>query len=227
MRALLFLSLIACQQSGSTPERGSGSAKPAGSTLELPLPPSSGKPPIQTKPMDKATLDRLAKLKFDGFTLEVTEYPKSVAIRQRATTRPRMSVNIAIAPCSETNPCVPMKLAAWRAQEVALKEVVDKDLIDRPDTTFEIGESALAGATTIYIYQAGQFFGRNEKGNVGSYAHSYTRHYNDGVNLLRVTATYSDDPRETLEDMKRALPRDFLERVTAAFLDAYGQAWAY
>ena len=137
-----------------------------------------------------------------------------------------MSVNIAVGGCSQELPCRPIKLDAWRTDKAKLEEAVDPALVSRPDSTFEIGETAIGGASAIFVYQAGQFFGRDERGNrVGSYSHAYTVHYNDGINFLRVAVAFTDDARDTLADMKRALPRDFMERVAIAFLDAYAQAW--
>lgn len=187
----------------------------------------SGKPPRPTTtPLDAAALARLAKLKFSFFTPEVTPYPTSIAIRQRAITRPRMSVNIGIGGCSQELPCRPIKLAAWQADKAQLEASVDPALVGRPDSTFEIGETAIGGAPAIFVYQAGQFFGKDERGNpVGSYSHAYTVHYNDGVNWLRVAVAFTDDARDTLDEMKKVLPRDFMERAALSFADAYAQAW--
>jgi hypothetical protein len=227
---VLLLIATACQSKTTTGSgSGSGTAAPVKerTTLDIKLPAVSGKPPVKTTaPLDKAQLAQLAKLTFPEFTLEVTDYPTSVAIRQRATLRPKMSVNIAISPCTEQLSCTPMSLDAWRKDEPALKAKVDPDLVNRPDSIFEIGETSIGGTPAMFVYQAGQFFGKNELGNpASSYSNAYTLHYNDGVNLLRVTVSYSDSPRTTLQDMLGALPRPFLERVATAFLDAYGQAW--
>ncbi len=236
MRAWLFAVMLAgCQKSAS---EGGGGGSDSGSnpapvitarsnwTLDIPLV-VSGKPPrATTAPLDLKTLARLASMEFPQFTLEITPYPTSIAIRQRTKTRPRMSVNIGIGGCSKELVCRPMKLEAWRADEAKLKAGVDRALVNRPDSTFEIGQTAIGGAPAIFVYQAGQFFGRDERGNpVGSYSHAYTVHYNDGINFLRVTAAFTDDARDTLADMTKALPRAFLERVAIAFLDAYAQAW--
>jgi hypothetical protein len=221
-----------CQSKTTTTNGGSGSGTATvpvkeRTTLDIKLPAPSGKPPVKTTaPIDKTQLAKLAKLGFAEFTLEVTDYPTSVAIRQRAMLQPKMSVNIAISPCNAQIPCTPMSLEAWRKDEPALKAKVDPDLVNRPDSIFELGETSIGGTPAIFVFQAGQFFGKTELGNAASsYSNAYTLHYNDGVNLLRVTASYSDGPRTTLQDMLNALPRPFLERVTLAFLDAYGQAW--
>ncbi len=237
MRALLFVVLIACQSKPS-PSQGSGTGSATGSsgsatapatTLEIALPKPSGKPPAKTTaPLDKATLARVAQLTFPQFNREVTEFPANIAIRQRATLRPRMSVNVYVGPCTEELKCLPMSLEAWTAAKAELQpKYLEAELAERPDTTFEIGATTIGGAPAIYIYQAAQFFGRDERGNpVGSYSHAYSLHYNDGINSLRVTVNFADDARDSLAEMTRALPREFLERVAVAFLDAYGQAWA-
>jgi hypothetical protein len=239
VRLVVALLLVGCQQSNPQPSTGSGSgsqpapipaAKPVTkpkSTLDLALPPSSGKPPKKTTaPMSQAIADKLVALRFPDFTIEMTPYPDSIAIRQRANARPRMSVNIAVGRCGAVNACRPMEVAAWRADKATLMQTVDPQLRDRPDSVFEIDSASINGAPAISVYQAGQFFGTDEAGNpVGSFSHALTLHYNDGVNFLRVTASFSDNARDSIADMQAALPRPFLERVTAAFLDAYGQAW--
>lgn len=230
----LPLLLVACQQSGTPPQTGSGSAPvPAAvnakrSTLDIKLPAPSGKPPKPTTaPMDQALADKLVALRFDEFTIEMTPYPDSISIRQRASLRPRMSVNIAIGRCGTINVCRKMELPAWEADKAKLKQAVDPALRDRPDSVFEIAASELAGAPVIVVYQAGQYFGPDENNNpVGSFSHAVTVHYNDGINFMRVIATFADNARNTLQEMQAALPRDFLERTAKAFLDAYGQAWA-
>ncbi len=233
MRLLPVLVLVACQQSAQ-PQAGSGTGSATApvnpakrSTLDIKLPALSGKPPIKTTaPMDQALADKLVALRFDDFTIEMTPYPDSIAIRQRASLRPRMSVNIAIGRCGSVNPCRPMELGVWQADKAKLLQAVHPALRDRPDSVFEISSRELAGAPIIAIYQAGQHFGPDADGNaVGSFSHAVTLHYNDGVNFLRVTATFADNARDSLADMQAALPRPFLERTATAFLDAYGQAW--
>jgi len=216
---------------GSSVGSNPGSASATRTTLEIKLPALSGKPPVKTtSPITPAQLKQLAALTFDEFSLEATEYPVSVAIRQRAQLRPKISINILIAPCNETNfKCLPMTLDAWRGDQAKLEEkMVNADLLKRRDTIFELGASSIAGVPLIYTYQAGQSFGQDETGqSTGTYSLAYALHYNDGVNMLRVIVTFSDDPRPTLAEMRRAMPRDFMEKAAAAFLDAYGQAWGH
>jgi hypothetical protein len=240
--ALAFASLLViptCQcQKTATSETGSGSGSQAAkpkpgkpSTLDIKLPALSGKPPAKTTgPVTRAQLDKLVTMQFEEFELESTPYPMSAQLRQRVKEprRPRMSVNIFIHPCDEKVVCRPMTLDAWRADEAKIKkELFDAELHDKPSSKFELGPSTLGGVPTIYAYQAGQYFGKDENNNpIGSYSHTYTLFFNDGHNAIRVNATFSDNPRASLDDMVKALPRPFLEKVATSFLDAYVQAWA-
>ena len=54
--------------------------------------------------------------------------------------------------------------------------------------------SSIGGVPAIYVYQAGQYFGRDERGNpVSSYSHAYSLYFNDGINFLRVSVSFADD----------------------------------
>ena len=102
-----------------------------------------------------------------------------------------------------------------------------EELATRADSIFELGTSAIAGVPIISIYQAGHHFGKDESGNLGgAHSHAYTVFYNDDHNVLHVTVSYTDHPKNTLAEMVNVLPRDFLAKTAIAFLDAYGQAWA-
>jgi hypothetical protein len=237
--ALCLVLLGACQCQSKAPSTGSGSASGSGSgsassvppkkrsTLDITLPALSGKPPNKSAVLTAEVADQIATRTFDDFSLEVTKGNAGVAIRQRAKTAPGMSVNVFLAPCSETYKCRPMTVEAWKADEDKLKKaLVDADLIKRPDSIFEIGATSIGGAPAISIYQAGHFFGTDDNKNpVSSYSLAYSIFYNDGTNFLRVTVNYSDDPMGSLAQMQQQLPRPFMTQVALAFLDAYGQMW--
>jgi hypothetical protein len=243
---LLLAALLAqsCRCSSSDPQittgsggsaevkAGTGSAPVAAgpkTTLDITLPKVSGKPPVKTTgPVSKAVLDKLSAMEFPEFKREVSPFPNAVVIRQRAETKPKVSINIYVVPCdNDKNKCRPMKLDAWKADEAKIKEVaLEQELRDRPDTIWEIAETSIGGVPAISVYQAAHFFGKDQRDNpVAAYSHAYTLHYNDGHNTLRVIATFSDNPRKSLEAMTKAIPRAFLEKAAVAFLDAYGQAW--
>ena len=79
----------------------------------------------------------------------------------------------------------------------------------------------------IYVYHLGQFIGKDENGNMnGAYSNAYILYHHDGTNFIRVVTEYIDDPVASKADLAKAVPRDQLERIGSAFLDAYTQAWA-
>jgi hypothetical protein len=238
VRIALCLALLgACQCQSKAPAGGSGTGSGSGSgsaavpkkrsTLDITLPAPSGKPPKKSPVLTAELADQIATRTFDDFSLEVTKGNAGVAIRQRAKTEPGMSVNIFLAPCSETYKCRPMTVEAWKADQDKLeKALVDADLIKRPDTVFEIGATSIGGAPAIGIYQLGHYFGTDDNKNpVSSYSLAYSVFYNDGTNFLRVTVNYSDDPMGSIGQLQQQLPRPFMEKVALAFLDAYGQMW--
>jgi hypothetical protein len=53
---------------------------------------------------------------------------------------------------------------------------------------------------------------------------AYIVYYNDGVNQIRVIASYKDDPTTT-EELKKLAPKEDLEALALAFLDVYTHAW--
>jgi hypothetical protein len=207
---------------------GRGSAGSQGADREIKLPPLSGKPPAKTTaPLTKAQLDALSLMKFDDFELEMSPYPTRIAIRQRAKVRPNMSVNVTIAHCTETAKCRPMTLEAWRADEHLRTRLLGPELVIRPDSILELGATTIGGAPAVFAYQAGWHFGKDENGNPGSsYSHAYTLYYNDQQNSLTVAVSYTDHPKASLAEMMTVLPKARMAQVAAAFMDAYGQAWA-
>jgi hypothetical protein len=220
-----------CQDGTPPAPTGGSSAKPITerTTLDIALPRLSGKPPAKTTaPLSKASFDKLTALEFADFRREATPYPTSLALRQRTETRPRVSINVHVMPCGGTEKCLPMNVDAWRGDIARLKELtLAPALHDRPDTVFDVGTSSIGGVPVIAVYQVGQFFGTDHNNNPArAYSHAYSLYWNDGVNALRVIASYSDDPRPTVDEMKSSVPRAFLEKAATAFLDAYGQAWA-
>ena len=117
-----------------------------------------------------------------------------------------------------------MQLDKWKADE--LKAKLHAGLRDRPDTTFEVGEIDLGGAKAIFTYELGYFFGNDAIGEaLGLYTNAYVLYFNDAVNEIRVIAKYVDDPLGSKDDLARAVPREQLEKIARAFLDAYTQSW--
>ena len=118
-----------------------------------------------------------------------------------------------------------MDLEKWKAKGDAMKVLLAEDLRSLPDTIFEIGKTDLNGQPVIFTYQFGILSGKDENGPTGSFSNAYALYYNDNVNQIRVVAEYKDD-WQTREDLMRIAPREDLEKLARAFLDAYTHAWA-
>ncbi|MFN0249781.1 MAG: hypothetical protein ACKV2T_23060 [Kofleriaceae bacterium] len=243
MRTAVFIALIAlagCKTDKNKPATGSGSAGsgsagsgssvaagsaagsndvPKGATLKLPK--GDGTPPKKTtQELLQADFERMAKLEFEGF--EKADRTSGPMFEVRLTTpRPRLAVTVTATKCS---PCVPMDLEKWKARD-DLKALLAPQLRDLPDTVFELGKADLNGQPVIFTYQLGYQSGQDENGPVGAYSNAYALYFNDGMNQIRVVSEYKDD-WVTREDMQRIAPREDLEKLARAFLDAYTHAWA-
>ena len=201
---------------------GSGSAGSGSDSTSLQLPHSDGTPPKKTtKPIDTPTLANLAQMTFPGFLWNPRGNDKTITVEQETASRPKIKARITIAACN--NDCVPMDLAKWKAKTEDLKQFLAPELKKAPDTVFEVGQTDLNGQPMIYTYQLGQAF---DSGGHGSYTNAYVLYYNDGVNQIRVMASYTDDPMKTKEDMAKWVPKEDLEKVAKAFVDVYTHAWA-
>ncbi len=221
----------AAQGSGSAGSGSAGSAA-AGSantgqtgSTEIKLPKLSGTPANKTtKPIDKATTEKLAALEFPGFVKDVRKADdKALDVRHKTTTRPKLGATINAAPCTD---CIPLELAKWQAIANALKaQLLPDELRNRPDTVFELGETEVNGQKLIYTYQVGHFFGKDELNQPqGSYSDAYALYFNDGINQIRIVAEYKDDAMSR-EDMLKVAPREDLEKLARAFFDAFTHAW--
>jgi hypothetical protein len=202
-------------------EIGSATASP-----NLALPHGTGLAPIKTtKPVDVQVFDRLAALKYPGFLFERRGNAKVLELRHETADHPKILMTARISACDDN--CVPMDLAKWKAAEdrLKLKQFLSPELRAAKDTVFEIGVTDLHGTPMIYTYQLGMVIKDAGAGGM-TYTDMYVLYYNDGTNMARVESHYTDDPLMTKEDLARSVPKDDLEKVTKAFMDAYTQAWA-
>jgi hypothetical protein len=206
--------------SGSATAIGSGSGDVGkGDTLKLPK--SDGTPPKKTtKAIEQADVDRLIKLDWAGFAKTDRTGGKTFEVRL-TTSRPRLAVTVTIIGCFD---CVPMDLEKWKAKGDGMKMLLAEELRALPDTVFEIGKADLNGQPVIFTYQLGYQSGKDENGPVGTFSNAYALYYNDNVNQIRVVAEYKDDWLSR-EDMQRVAPREDLEKLARAFLDAYTHNW--
>lgn len=194
-------------------------ALPKGETIKLYK--GDGTPPKKTtKPIDQADFERLGKLDFAGFEKQDRTMGKSFEVRL-TTPKPRLAVTATITPCFD---CLPMDLAKWQAKGDAMKLLLAEELRSLPDTIFELGKTELNGQPMIFTYQFAMLSGKDDNGPSGAYSNAYALYYNDGVNQFRVVAEYKDD-WQTREDLARIAPREDLEKLARAFMDAYTHAW--
>jgi len=203
-------------------------AAPAPPThVKLPRSPST--PPYRTaRPLERPELDRLSALEFPDFERELRGAGKrSAEVRHITATRPKLAVTITIEPCDhDRHPCPAMELAAWQARPELRQRSLGKELLDRPDTRFEVGAHDIAGSPAIYTYQVGWSFSTDERGQrEGSYSDAYNLYYNDGINQIRVNASYADDAVGSKAEMLSLAPEEDLEKLAVAFLSFYVHEW--
>ncbi len=189
-----------------------------------PLPELSGKPPVKaTAPHNPAQLERLSQLELPGFTRDLRSLDaNALVVTQRTTTSPKFAATITITHCMD---CLPMQLDRWTEKGEALRLLLPPELRERADSVFEVGATELAGAKLIFTYQLGYSLAKDEAGIIdGASTHSYALYYNDGLDQLRVVAESIEQP-ESRDELLRVAPRDHLERMARAVLDAYAQRW--
>jgi hypothetical protein len=209
---------------GAGPGTGASPVEPA--HIKLPRSPDTPVRPTR-RPLDAAALSRLAATEFPGFEREEQgAVAGMVRFRHTTRSRPHLAVSVVIGPCSARPACLAMDLASWTARQGELRDQLPKELRSRPDTRFEIGARAIAGAPAIYTYQLGYAGGVDEKDQpAADYTDAYVLYYNDGINQIRVMAHYVDDALGSLAQLLAIAPPDDLEQLAAAFASFYLHAW--
>jgi hypothetical protein len=208
------------------PPANLGSAAQAGSgkraAPDLVLPRGDGTPPKKTTaPLGKADFEKLSKLEYPGFDLEVRQLTdKVVELRYKTKDHPRLWAVVTVQPCFD---CIPMELDKWKAKTEELK-VTLAGLKDEPNVDFEVGETKLNGQPIIYTYQVGTGQSKDEGGTVFGFTNNVYAYYNDGINQIKVAAAYKDDPVKK-EDLIKLAPKDDLENLAVSFLDAFTHQW--
>jgi hypothetical protein len=234
VRSILFafVLLAACGKGKPTnqdPPKPTGSGSASAAPEEAPdvaLPAMTGTPPNKAKVVDAATLQKLADMKFTGWTLKQMEVSeKAIIIRQTTASPPKMSVTTLIRSCATAGKCLPMEVDKWKADDEFNTMLLGK-LKDTKDTTVEIGSTDFAGQPMITSYVLGQAFAVDANGNSpGTYKYTFGLHYNDGTNMIQVIAGYGDMPLKTKEAMAAAIPRADLDKAARAFMDVYTHNW--
>ncbi len=223
---------------------------PTAEPTHVTLPRSPSTPPNRTtRPLARKELERLSAFEFKDFERqERGTFEGFTEFRHTTTTRPKLGVTITIERCGQaagppankkpaaTNrqaaaagrhqACATMELDAWKAKGDELKRFLSPELVARPDTRFEVGAHDLVGAPAIYTVQLGAFFGKDERDQpVGAYSDAYILYYNDGVNQIRVNASYLDDPVGGIDQLVAIAPPEDLEKLAVAFMRFYLHEW--
>jgi hypothetical protein len=216
-----------------TPGSAAGSAAPKKPGLEakkIELPKGTGKPPVKTsKRLTKAQWETAAKLAYTDWDHDVRYLADNhVEVKYKTKARPKIGVTITGSHCLD---CLPMKLASWQPKTDAMKQLAipAPNLRNRKDTLFEVGETTLNGQPMIFSYQLGSNVAPdpdNDSQPSGEYTDAYVLHYNDGTNQISVAASYADDTLADVKALTELAPKEDLERVAKAFLDAFTQAWS-
>jgi hypothetical protein len=191
---------------------------------DLILPRADGTPPkTTTKPLVKADFERLAKLTWPGFDADVRTIGEKVfEVRQKTKDHPKLWATVTIQPCFD---CLPMDLEKWKPKEQELKTVSLEALKNTPGIEWEMNAVTFQGQPLVYTYQLGAGVGSASEGGGGySFTDSYIAYYNDGVNQIRVIASYKGDPT-TKEELQKLAPKEDLEALALSFLDVYTHAW--
>jgi len=212
-----------------TPAPVAPAAKPGSAASapenDLRLPKPSGSPPVKTtKPITADRIGALAKVDYPGFTKDVRRQDdRGLDIRYKTESRPRLAITLSVQPCFK---CEPMVLDRWQKVKDGMRGMLAPELRELPDTTFELGMTALAGTPVIFTYQVGYLNGPDPTGAQSlAYSDAYALYYNDGANMIRVVAEYKDDAPASRDDMLHLAPREDLEKIALAFLDAYTHSW--
>ena len=211
---------VAGSAAGSAEAAGGGAGSGAASVR---LPPREGKPLAKSgAKLAAAQIDRMLAIEAPTWKQEPrTRADSRVEVRYLTEARPRLAVTLTAAECHS---CIPLELEAWKAKADGLKTLLAKELRDHPDTTFEVGATDINGTPAIFTYQVGYADGGS--GGPLAYSDAYALYYNDEINMIRVVAEYKDDPQPSREAMVALAPRQDLEKIAKAFLEAYVQTWA-
>ena len=219
---------------------------PVPEAAHVTLPRTTSAPPNRTmRPLPRKELARLAALEFPDFDRQERGLAdRFVELRHTTKTRPILGVTITIEPCDVPGPgkparqtrtkraaapahtCAPMELDAWKAKGDELKQFLSKQLAARPDTRFEVGTRDVLGAPAIFTYQLGADLGKDDSDQpVAAYSDAYILYYNDGVNQIRINASYLDDAVGGVERLAAIAPKEDLERLAVAFMSVYLHEW--
>jgi hypothetical protein len=207
---IALAALAACKSDpGPTgPTGGGGSTTPGGSAAPRARPGA---------PFDVVAYEQIAKLDHAGAPTEVLEQSESgLAVRVTPAGDPPLVATMRFSKCLN---CVAMERAAWEARVNELKQLLPKEVRDRPDTVFEIGDTTVSGTKVIYVYQLAVFAIGGLDGKPLEKAintHAYALHWNDGVNQIQITVKDGSPPDQpTIEQLAARVSRDRMAKLAS------------
>lgn len=222
MRGLALILLIAAckREPALQATQGGGDA---GVATHVRLPKASDAPVRRTRvAMGRERLEKMAAIEHADFERQDRgSTATSVEFRHTTRTRPRLGVTVEIGACG---PCEAIERSVQRRAEVIAE--LPAALRARAETQVEVFARRVAGATAVAVYKLGAAFGSDEQGQpAGDYVDAYELQYNDGVNRIRVVASYLDDAVGGVDRLRAVAPREDLEALAVAFFRFYVQQW--
>jgi hypothetical protein len=222
MRAVAWsLLLVACK--AEPPPAPPPVIVDASAATHVTLPKISDTPVRRTtQPLSAAQLARLAAIEHADFErTDRGSVASSVEVRHTTRTRPLLAVTVQIEACGA---CPASDTSARRRDQLVAE--LPAALRDRPDTRVELATRQVAGVTAVATYELGAAFGTDEHGQpAGDYLDAYRLDYHDGVNRIRVIASYVDDAVGGVDRLRAVAPPADLEKLAVAFLGFYLQHW--
>jgi hypothetical protein len=214
----------------------SGSGVSGGKPLVLPklLGDEAGKPiDNPDQPVPQATYEKLAASDYIGFKKEVLATSEHLLEVIFATEeKPRLVVSVkawhcpqgeAIKTAAEEAACYTKEV--WLKRKDAILAAMSGGLGKATDTEIELGTLDLGnGAEALTRYQIG-WVRSTEPGGGFAITNNYIIQYQNGVNTLRVSAQYKDDPPASKADLAAMAPKEDLAKIARSFFDVYSHAW--
>jgi hypothetical protein len=185
------------------------------------------------KPVDQATFDEISKLDFEapGTVMEISD--SGLVMRVAPAGEPATMGTIRLSRCLN---CVAMDRALWEPRLQELRQLLPKEVRDKPDTVFELGDVTVHGTKVMYVYQlavdaVGGVDGKPLERAMNT--HAYTIYWNDGVNQVQIavkddTAGLADDEqlrRRYRATISRGWRKLFATRAVRA-RDASARRWS-
>lgn len=206
--------------SGSAVGSAQGSATAGTGSDTLVLPKGDGSPPKTTKaPLSPEMIKKLRGLTFPGFAAAAQDTrADTVVVEFHTNDRPKLKATVQIQPCNGA--CLPLELPRWEKLP-ELKELLPAELRTASDTVFQVEATDLNATPMIDTYQIAM----GASGGGMAYSDTYILYFNDNMTKIRVVAMYADNKPDSREHMVKMAPKEDLEHLAKAFMDAYTQAW--